>query len=164
MKTFKQFLRESSYSKIQAFMITCWGRLLYLDYELLPHGPDQSKTKEFLKVIDDWNNADQDEQEGLDEWISEGGKQKDGTKLFSRETVDAVLHQAQHKALNDFDLYRFDHTPSKLRANSWISLTRKDTGYDGERSVFHIKAGTPIIDAHGLADNDEVIMNTTDLM
>jgi hypothetical protein len=143
----------------------CWGKLLYLDYERLPQGKDESKNPELKKLMATYHELDDDELEETDEWIGAGGSMDKGkVKLFSRATVDAVLHSAEHKASESFTLYRFNHTENKLRPNSWISLSRKDHGYDGARSEFKIEPDDLIIDADELADEDEVIVNTNVLL
>ncbi len=135
MISFKQFLEEAhGYSELQEFVIRAWGKLLYLDYESLPSGKNQSDNLELKKLIREYNSADEDQIEDLDEFIGEGAPMKNGTNLLSRQTVDHILHSAEHSAGNIRILYRFDHSTSNLRPNSWISLSTKDQGYDGARS------------------------------
>jgi hypothetical protein len=43
-------------------------------------------------------------------------------------------------------------------------MTTKDNGYAGARREYHLKADDLIIDAHGLADDQEVIVNTNVLL
>ena len=168
MISFKQFLQEGrvqSYTPLQRFFIMCWGKLLYLDYERLPAGNDESKNPELKRIMSEYDDLDDDALEEMDEWIGEGGSMNGGRiHLFSKATVDAVLKSAQHKAGESFTLYRFDHTPNKLRPNSWISLSRRDHGYDGVRSEYSMKPTDLIIDADELADNDEVIVSTNVLI
>ena len=172
MITFKQFIAEGrvrEYTPLQQFFIMCWGKLLYIDYTTLPMGKDETQNpdsmRELRKVMAEYHTLDDDGLEEMDEWIGEGGPMNGRRNyLFSRATIDAVFTGAQHKVAEAFTLYRFDHTPNTLRPNSWISLTRKDHGYDGARSEFHMEPGDLIIDADELADEDEVIVNTNELL
>lgn len=168
MITFKQFISESHarFTPLQQFFIMCWGKLLYLDYEHLPDGPDTSTkyANEFKKIMSRYHTLDDDELVEEDEWIGEGGRMKDGTALFTRKTVDAVLSSAQHKAGKKMTLHRFMHNADKLRPNSWISMTTLDHGYPGDRTEYQIEPDDLIIDAHGLADDHEVIVNTNVLL
>lgn len=164
MKLQELLTEARGYTEVQEFIIKSWGKLLYLDYFTLPAGPDMSSSEEFLELVMDYGGAeadgDEDEIETLDEWIGEGARLKNGKYLLSRKTVDAVLSSAQHKAGRQMTLYRFDHTPSQLKPDAWISLTKVDGGYDGKKSEYAIEPDDMIIDALDLADEDEVIVSS----
>lgn len=168
MKNFKQFLVESSYTALQTFVIKAWGKLLYLDYLSLPEGSDESSNHELIKLAKEYEAAeksgDEDQIDELDDWINEGCKMKNGKYLLSKKTIDAILSSAQHKAGKNLTLYRFDHQENKLKPNAWISMTRNSKGYSGNSTTYEIKPEDLIIDAHGLADDQEVIINTNLLL
>ena len=171
MKLVELFVIESTgfnYDLIQEFIIRSWGKLLYLDYLLLPKGSDMSDAEEFVELAEEFlyltHKKDEDALVELDEWISEGAPMKDGRYLLSRTTVDAVLASCQHAAGTGMILYRFDHTPSTLQPNSWISLTKNPSGYSGKRTEHHLSKTSKIIDTRGLADEGEVIISTNELI
>lgn len=168
MKSFKEFLLEqAAYSKLQRFVIQQWGKVLYLDYLSLPMGVDETvrSTAELLNIVNDYESADgEDERLEIEEWVAEGAPLKNGRYLLSRKTVDAILSSAQHPAGTAMTLYRFDVSPNPLKPNSWISLTRKTSGYSGTATEYQIAPTDLIIDAHGLADDGEVIVNTNLLL
>ena len=168
MSYFKQFLIESSYNLLQTFVIKAWGKLLYLDYLSLPEGSDESSNPELISLAKEYEAAEKTKDETkideLDDWINEGCKMKNGKYLLSKKTIDIILSSAQHKAGKTFTLYRFDHKENKLKPNAWISMTRNSKGYSGNSTAYEIKPDDLIIDAHGLADDQEVIINTNILL
>lgn len=160
-------LESHDYTPTQEFMIKSWGKLLYLDYLKLPSGEDMSNTPEFKSLVKDYANAEgnDDELEELDEWVNEGAPLTNGKYLINRQTVDVVLSSAQRQAGKRLTLFRFNHTPSKLQPDSWISLTKNENGpYSGDKLTFNIDVDDLIIDAYDLADDEEVIVNTNVLI
>jgi hypothetical protein len=147
-------------NELQKFIITCWGKLLYLDYLSLPNGKNQINNPALLKTAREYLAASEEELEDLDEWAAEGAKLKDGTYLLSRETVDALLHSCETPLDKELTLYRFQSKLESFKQDSWISMTTADSGYSGKRQKYVLPKGTKIIDTHGLADKSEFIVST----
>ena len=166
MITFKTFLKESAQlSNKQKFILLAWGQVMYLNYLGLRAGPDLSRDPEFLAEIDEYLK-DPHSEDNID-WVASACPII-GLGEISRATVDSLFKLCQTKAEKDFTLYRYDHDDNALEDNSWISTSLHDkqqtNGFYGDKvSEYAIPKGMNIILTHGLADKDEVIMNTNDL-
>jgi hypothetical protein len=167
--SFKQFLLEAhGYEMVEELAIRSWGQTLYIDYLTMPTGKDFSNSQELIDLAEEYlyavHKKDADKLDELDDWINEGAPMKNGNKLFNKTTIDALFKGCQKKVGKALKLYRFDHTPNKLKPDSWISLTTKDAGYDGERSEFVLDGDDMAINCYELADPGEYIVNTNTLL
>ena len=163
---------SQSYNKVQKFIIMSWGAILYLDYLSLPNGKSTIGSRQLMDLADEYMEAkeedDEDKLTELDEWINEGCPMKDGTKLLTRQTVDAVLTSAQHPAGKKLTLYRTTdaHDHDQMKPNLWVSTTTdKYAHYQGDnKMIFEIEPSDLVIDAHSLADDNEYIVSTNTLL
>jgi len=161
-----------NYNMVQRFVIQAWGRLLYLNYEYLQIGmKDWSDDPVFLEGVKRYMNASEEErEEELDEWVSDGMKGPDGKYRLNCDTIDSVLHSCETPLEKDTTLYRFTNEPyprSDTRFK-WMSMTTKgdenESSYSNngarEKHVFNLPKGTKVVLTHGLADHGEVIAST----
>lgn len=156
------------YSHVQEFMIRSWGKTLYVDYLSLPMGRNMMNSEELSDLAQEYLTAvkknNKKKIETLDDWINEGAPLKNGTRIIGRATIDGVFKDCRRRAEKAMTLYRFDHKTNPLKLNSWISLTKVSSGYSGDRIEFSIAPTDLIIDCLNLADEDEVIMDTSVLI
>lgn len=149
---------SKDYTPVQSFVITAWGKLLYLDYFSLPSGKDFSNSSQLLTIAKEYESASDKEKFDLDEWISEGCPMKNGSHILNVQTVDAVLTSCQ-RAVKNLVLYRFDSSSEPVVPNAWISMTVNSNGkYSGKKSEFNIS--DLVIDTKGMADDGEYIVST----
>ena len=174
MKSFKEHLSEASrvtknkwgYDKFQWFMIRQWGSILYMDYEGLKPGP--VNMKELEKHIDDYieivKSGDTDEAYEFDDWVQEGMR-SNGKPLLTKTAFDKIMVSAERKIPKPITVYKSGKKTHS--GDRWISTTlQKDaprySDY-GDTETFELPKGTPVIFADGIADGDEVIINTKNL-
>ena len=135
---------------------------MYLSYDLLPDGPDNSKqikpyAKEYVQALKD---NDEDTLEDLNDWIEEG-MSVSGKKLLTKQTYDSIMESIQTKIPEDMVVYKYGD-PIKHQKNRWLSFTNEKGSHShlGQETKFVLKKGTPVIFSNGFADKSEVILNS----
>lgn len=171
MKTFKNFLAESSnfsnkfgYDSNQFTMIKLWGALLYLGYDNLPGGPGylNELKPHLLKYLQALEDEDDDEREELNDWFDEGAKMN-GKALLTKNLVDKVFHSCEKEIDEELIVYKSGEKTHK--DDRWISTSTKKGQYKsyGPEVEYKLPIGTKVIFADGIADKNEVIINTSEL-
>ena len=158
------FQNKWGYTKLQFAMIKAWGGLLYLDYNQLPNG--QGNLDAISSDIDEYLNAvkqdDIDAVADFEEWFQEGAK-KGGKVHPTKQAFDKVMHTAERALDTELVVYKTgdgDRTTAR-----WISTTTRKGAYQdyGNETMYTLPKGTKVIFADGIADDDEVIIHTSEL-
>jgi hypothetical protein len=168
---FKQYLQEDSapenkwgYNLLQWGCIKLWGGVLYLDYPHLPRGPGNLSFVEnaFRDLARDVKEGNDEEVDDFNEWAQEGMKTK-GNKApnLTKELYDKIMRTAERETTKPLTLHR----EGKIFDNGWTStsLTSRKAGVGDsgtEQHTFEIPVGTKVIFADGIADKDEVIVDS----
>lgn len=158
------FQNKWGYSKLQFAMIRAWGGVLYLDYDQLPSGPGNlaaisGDIEEYLNAV---KQDDEDTVAEFEEWFQEGAK-KGGKAYLTKQAFDTVMHTAERALDKELVVYKTGNGDrSKAR---WISTTTRKGAYQdyGAEASYTLPKGTKVIFADGIADNDEVIIHTSEL-
>jgi len=155
------------YDIIQEFIITQWGRLLYLDWETLPTTGNTNKLKLIPHIQyfhDITTKEDEEAIEEFEEWVAEG-MYVNNYPLLTLQLFNEIMTSCQVPLENEIEVYRYsdDHI---LKPNKWISMTtiKDNSPYSGKMIEYTLMPGILIIDAHGLADDNEIIINTNELL
>lgn len=163
-------LSKRNLTKTKAFVIKLWGSLLYMSYDGFKSGEDLSKTKDFENMRDEYmNTQDQDDLDELNEWIDEGARLKNGKSLINKTTIDSIFSSAETKLPEEMIVYKTHLKNDIPRKDRWISTTLNKGVYGSDKNQdlietqYKLPKGTPVIFTHGLADKDEIIINTNNL-
>ena len=152
----------SSLTDVQKFCIRMWGGILYMEYDYLSSGPDKSnRLGPLVKEYNDLVKADDEEGlEDFEEWVQEGAS-RGGVPLLTKKTYDTVMNSASVKIPEELIVYKSgdDGMPKNDRWISTCTIKGQYSDY-GKETKYVLPKGTPVIFTHGLADRDEVIINT----
>jgi hypothetical protein len=155
------------YDQYQEFIIKMWGKLLYLDWETLPTEGNMIKSK-LLQHIIYYNNLDPAENayeiKEFEEWVPEGMSVNKRPTL-TLQLFNNIMNSCQTSLENKIEVYRYSDNYI-LKPHKWISLTTiKDSSpYFGKKSTYILEPGTLVIFTKGLADKNEIIINTDELI
>jgi len=145
--------------------IILWGQTLYLDYEYLEIGNDNSNHPDLLDgfkdVVDAFNNKDDKELEELVDWFQDGASYG-GVKLLTKNTYDIIMESNQTILIDDLRVFRTGDFYN-IQKGYWLSFSMEAERYgrpDDKEHTFIIEKGKPIIYTRGLADHDEVIIKS----
>lgn len=154
--------QKESLTDLQKFGIAIWGGLLYMGYDDLPNGSDNSdKLKDIAKeYLTAKKNDDEDTLEELDEWIEEGASMG-GKPMLTKQTFDSIMNSTATELPEDMVVYKSGEG-SKPKNDRWLSTTTSEGAYSnlGKEQKYVLPKGTPVIFSHGLADKNEVIVNS----
>jgi hypothetical protein len=159
------------YEPAHSGAIMMWS-YMYMEYYRMPaSGKDASgEINRFLKLGLKYFDAhlanDGDEIEEIDDWMSDGRgcPDKMGYLHCSRNAVNSVYEKIAQltPTQNELTVHRTGSIPG---LGQFASFTALDTAYetsvyDGSTEVntFVVPAGYPVIVAHGLCDEGEIIM------
>ena len=156
---------KMNYSELQRFMIIAWGELLYLDYDSLPNGTLSEDRRRELEIEVHEFMSSSDDIDDIGEWIAEGMPMRDPANkryyLLPKTIVDEVLESAETVLTDDLIVYKTGN--GKLQSHRWISTTMNKGAYsfiNGEEVQYTLRPGDKVIFANGLADRNEVILNS----
>ena len=156
---------KESLTDNQKLAIMLWGRLLYIDYDSLPEGEDESKSSNFevlkKEFFDAHKNMDDEKLEELDEWINEGAKINGSKPTITKKTIDNLLKSAETILPEEMTVYK-SGSGIIPKNDRWLSMTTKKGLYKhlGNEQEYKLPKGTPVIFTHGLTDEGEIIINS----
>jgi len=161
-------LGKKEYYTEEKGLIMLWGDLLYLVYHQTPKGYLDDATIEALSdLATEYYSArkdgDKEKSEEIMDWVSDGEGCPVGRKLScGKLAVDEMLQMAAEKTVTKAPLTV--KRTGRSGMGVWASYTVSPDSYDqsvggGDTTVetYTLKPGTPVIAAHGLADDWEVI-------
>ena len=161
-------LGKSSYATEEKGLIMLWGDLLYLVYHQTPRGYLDDAAIEALSNLATeyyWarKDGDKEKSEEIMDWVSDGQGCPVGRDLScGKLAVDEMLQMAAEKTVTKVPLTV--KRTGRSGMGVWASYTVSPEAYDqsvGEgdttMGTFTLRPGTPIIAAHGLADDWEVV-------
>ena len=145
-----------------------WGDLLYIVYHRTPAGrlTDESfdgLTDLATEYFHARGRGDQEAAEDIMDWVTDGkGCPRRGVLHCCRAAVDEMLADAARKTPTQAPL-TITRT-GRTGVGVWASWTAAAEAYDGSMisgrktvETVTLKPGTPVIAAHGLADDWEII-------
>ena len=145
--------------------VKLWGNTMYGNYDHLPRGRgDLEKLKkelaEYLKL-----DYDKDEEALFDmaDWFGEGARIR-GKPRLTRDLYDQLMQPAVAPITGELVLYKSGH--GKLpEHNRWLSMSPEPGEYAswGPTSTYVLPKGTHVIDTQGLADPNEIIIQTREI-
>ena len=149
-------------------LIMLWGDLLYIVYHRTPAGrlTDESfdgLTDLATEYFHARGRGDQEAAEDIMDWVTDGkGCPRRGVLHCCRAAVDEMLADAARKTPTQAPL-TITRT-GRTGVGVWASWTAAAEAYDGSMisgrktvETVTLKPGTPVIAAHGLADDWEII-------
>lgn len=137
------------------------GDILYLDYDHLPRG--KSSRAELRPHLSDYVEGDRAEQEELADWFQEGAPLKGGKHVFTKDILDDIFHSCEKTLTEELVVYKSgERTHSGDR---WISTSTLKGAYKdlGKEVKITLPKGAKVIFADGIADDHEVIINTSEI-
>jgi hypothetical protein len=147
------------------FAVKMWGKVLYVDYGLLPSGPGDLDRLKFY--ISKYLQMDEDrlgvyDKEDEEDWFYEGASIR-GEKLMTKKVYDQMLRYKEVKVKSPFGMKVYRSGEVRTGWNSFIALNEKaGKGYgSAAQPTFEYKLprGAKYIATDGYADDDEVIID-----
>jgi hypothetical protein len=161
IKLFENFkIENTSYDVWELGLIKAWGGLLYLSY----HGLSENISKkvsldEFKHEMENYyNNADSDED--LQDWMSDCPPTLNGGyALLDKNRINQCFTNIANKIILTTPLIVYRN--SNKQESDWNSYTtiENNISYSGTQRKYLLPIGKSIINAHKIADNNEVILN-----
>ena len=153
-------LLESSHTELQKFMITMWGRYLFLSYAYLPKsGGDLAELQNLIVKYDEASKTMPHLK------LAIFAEEICNSPALSKSIVDEILHSCETTTMSDLVLYR----AGTLHKDGWSSFSDsmidKPFFYDeaGPLNKITLSKGSKIISTNGLADKHEVIVHNDNL-
>lgn len=157
---FDELYESDQYTKLQKFMITMWGRYLFLEYT----NYDNTNIKSGIeKAIDNYNNIEKTDHMEAATYASKLANPESG--IFSKQLIDEILHSCETVINKELTLYR----AGTLYDDGWSSFSdteiKKPFFYDevGKMQKIILPIGSKVIFTNGLADKHEIIVHNSEL-
>ncbi len=158
----KELFESQSLGKIQKFVITMWGRYMFMHYNDYPRSGGLSE-KDLMAQIDEYDQILKD-QSHRDAAVFAEDLASDKSK-FSKNLVDNILKSCESTLEKDTDFFR----AGTLHNDGWSSFSSvynpKPFFYDevGTIKKIALPKGAKVIYTRGLADTNEVIIHNQEL-
>jgi hypothetical protein len=156
------------YDSFDKGLIKAWGEVLYLDIHKLPDTISKIVSHdEYEEYFKDFNNAEygDDEYDDMVDHLSDLPPTiNGGIALFDKNRIYNSLDKISKKTRLKDEIIVYRMTDKKDDGHEeWKSYTAGDPKKYGSKVdntiAYKLSSGYPVIFAHGLADNDELIIN-----
>lgn len=141
------------------------GGLLYLDFDDLGKSLKCASIDKYKDTFIEYMDANDDELDDLNDWISDMPPSLDGKALFDKDRIENDLLEMSMLTKSESDIIIFRvHEDKNDWKKGWKSYTIYPEMYDATVDncvAFKISKGCPLIFASELADKGEIIANLT---
>lgn len=175
----KQYIYESldpslyknkyGYGPFTFFAIYLWGALLYMTEHYLPNTKsyDESQAEEFaIETLKHIKSGNKLEIEKEMDWWSDGAPIDNGRILLTRQLFDKWISKAEKQISKPLIIKRYSKNMKQIDKNRWMSFTIGTESYShqGPEHIYELQKGAKVIYADGIADKDEIIIRSDELL